>query len=53
MSTTNDSDDLEALFDSIAADFTPAPAAPVAVAPAPGARTGRRASKQRDATGRQ
>jgi chemotaxis protein CheZ len=34
MSTTNDSDDLEALFDSIAADFTPAPAAPVA-APAP------------------
>lgn len=29
MTATNDSTDLEALFDSIAADYTPAPAAPV------------------------
>ena len=39
MTATNDSNDLEALFDSIAADFTPAPAAvptpPPAPAPAP------------------
>lgn len=34
MSTTNDTPDLESLFDSIAADYAPvAPAAPVAVAP--------------------
>lgn len=37
MTATNDSNDLEALFDSIAADFAPAPAvaAPVAPPPAP------------------
>lgn len=36
MTATNDSNDLEALFDSIAADFTPAPVvAPVAPTPAP------------------
>lgn len=36
MTATNDSNDLEALFDSIAADFSPAPVvAPVAPAPAP------------------
>lgn len=37
MSTTNDSNDLEALFDSIASDYAPAPAAVVApvAAPAP------------------
>ncbi len=37
MTATNDSDDLEALFDSIASDFSPAPAAapaPVVAAPA-------------------
>jgi len=38
MTATNDSNDLEALFDSIAADFGPAPVvAPVAPAPAPAA----------------
>ncbi len=36
MTATNDSNDLEALFDSIAADFSPAPlVAPVAAVPAP------------------
>jgi chemotaxis protein CheZ len=34
MSANNDSDDLEALFDSIAADFTPAAPAPAQPAPA-------------------
>src|SRR5574343_86828 len=33
MSANNDSADLEALFDSIASDFTPAPSEPVAPAP--------------------
>lgn len=33
MSANNDSADLEALFDSIASDFTPAPSAPVQPAP--------------------
>ncbi|UCV27684.1 protein phosphatase CheZ [Ferribacterium limneticum] len=41
MSANNDSDDLEALFDSIASDYTPAPVAPSApVAPAPVVSTG-------------
>lgn len=35
MTATNDSDDLEALFDSIAGDFTPAAAPPPVAAPAP------------------
>ncbi len=35
MSTTNDSNDLEALFDSIASDYAPAPAAVVAPVVAP------------------
>lgn len=41
MSANNDSADLEALFDSIAANYAPAPAAPQAVptAPAPGGDT--------------
>ncbi|UCV08858.1 protein phosphatase CheZ [Dechloromonas denitrificans] len=37
MSTTNDSNDLEALFDSIASDYAPAPAAVVAPVAAPAA----------------
>ena len=40
MSANNDSNDLEALFDSIAADFTPAAPAPAPVAPKPAASTG-------------
>lgn len=41
MSANNDSDDLEALFDSIASDYTPAPVAPSApVVPAPVVSTG-------------
>lgn len=41
MSANNDSDDLEALFDSIASDYTPAPVVPSApVAPVPAASTG-------------
>ena len=40
MSANNDSNDLEALFDSIAADFTPAVPAPAPVAPKPAASTG-------------
>lgn len=43
MSASNDSNDLEALFDSIAADYepaVPAPVAPVAPAPAPVASSG-------------
>lgn len=35
MTATNDSDDLEALFDSIASDYTPAPAPTPAPPPAP------------------
>ena len=35
MSANNDSNDLEALFDSIAADFTPATPTPAPVAPKP------------------
>lgn len=35
MSSTNDSNDLEALFDSIAADFSPVVSAPVATSPPP------------------
>jgi chemotaxis protein CheZ len=40
MSANNDSNDLEALFDSIAADFTPAAPALAPVAPKPAASTG-------------
>ena len=41
MSANNDSDDLEALFDSIASDYTPEPVAPsTPVAPAPVVSTG-------------
>lgn len=40
MSANNDSNDLEALFDSIAADFTPAAPTPLRVASKPSASTG-------------
>lgn len=40
MSASNDSNDLEALFDSIAADYTPAAPAPVEPVAAPAAATG-------------